>query len=75
MALAAFSLLCDENCSGRSWELEAQLLFAVAGLIAAGTMTGFAFVKRWTAARLLLVISLGLYAVWGVLLIALPEVN
>ena len=75
MALGAYYLLCDQGCSGRSWELEAQLFLAIAGLVTAGVMTGFALVERWGVARLLLVISLGLYGAWGVLLVALPEVN
>jgi hypothetical protein len=70
IAWLSYGLLCDENCSGRSWELVAQLYLALAGLAPAGLMAYFAFREHWSAALRSLAVGLAVYAVWAVLLSA-----
>lgn len=67
IALLSFALLCDENCTGRSWELTGQLVVACAGLVVVGFMTYFTAIGERTAAAISLGVALVLYAVWAVL--------
>ena len=68
IAFVSYVLLCDENCTGRSWELTWQLLVACAGLAVVALMTYFAATGQRRAADISLLIALVAYAVWAVLL-------
>jgi hypothetical protein len=70
IAWLSYGLLCDENCSGRSWELVAQLYVALAGLGPAALLAYFAFRERWSAALRSLAVGLAVYAAWALLLSA-----
>jgi len=67
-ALLSNAYLCDENCSGRSWELSAQLWIAIAGLVATAGMTYFVTQDRGREAKAALVVAVFAFALWAVVL-------
>jgi peptidoglycan/LPS O-acetylase OafA/YrhL len=73
-ALSCLSLmLCDENCTERSWQLNAQWWCALIGLFVALGMR-YCARRRWVApAAVALIVALILYGGWAILLLAAPE--
>jgi formate-dependent nitrite reductase membrane component NrfD len=67
-ALLSRAYLCDESCSGRSWELSAQLWIAVVGLVATAAMTYFVVQRRKAEAKVALIVAIAAFAIWAVVL-------
>jgi cyanate permease len=67
-AWLAHAFLCDENCSSRSWELSAQLWIAIVGLVLTVSMAYLVFRDRPAAAKVVLAVVIGMYALWAVVL-------
>ena len=55
-----------ENC-GSCTEQHWQANIAVVGLVSVGAMNFFTFRRRWRTAAIALVLSIVLYAIWGVI--------
>jgi hypothetical protein len=67
-ALLSYGYLCDENCSGRSWELSTQLWIAIAGLLVTAGMTYFVTQDKNAEAKAALVTAVVVFAIWAVVL-------
>jgi hypothetical protein len=68
VAWAGYVGLCDPACVPPPRHLTAQLVIAVVGLIATVVMTFCVAQRRYLAAGALLLVAMGLYAAWGVVL-------
>lgn len=68
VAAVSDAYLCDENCSGRSWELDAQIWIALAGLAVTLGLFYFVIQEKWAEAKVALGAALLIFAVWAIVL-------